>query len=80
MISIEYKPQEPYCQPDEIEMHLDAEGLRILLSELNLLQDGRTDHIHLMSEAWGGVDLVGQPRNQGFAIVHHMKILLRKDI
>jgi Immunity protein 32 len=79
MISIEYKVQEPRVLPDEIEMNLDAEGLSILLSELKLLQDGRTDHIHLMSEAWGGMDLVDQPRNQGFAIVHHMKIMLRKE-
>ena len=80
MISIEYKVLDQRVLPDEIEMNLDAEGLSVLLSELKLLVDGRTDHVHLMSEAWGGTHLDDQPRNQGFASIHHMKILLREEL
>ena len=77
MISIEIKTPKPGATPDEIEINLDADGLRSLLSQLELLKDGRTDHVHLLSESWGGTHLEEQPRNDDGTAVRHVKILLR---
>jgi len=63
--------------PNEIEINLDADGLRSLLSQLQFLKDGRTDHVHLMSESWGGTHLEDRPRTGDSAPVRHVKILLR---
>jgi hypothetical protein len=77
MISIEIKTPKPGATPDEIEINLDADGLRSLLSQLEFLKDGRTDHVHLMSKSWGGTHLEEQPRNDAGTAVRHVKILLR---
>jgi hypothetical protein len=77
MISIEIKTPNPGAKPDEIEINLDADGLRSLLSQLEFLKDGRTDHVHLMSESWGGTHLEEQPRTDAGTAVRHVKILLR---
>lgn len=77
MISIEIKTPKPGATPDEIEINLDAGGLRSLLSQLEFLKDGRADHVHLMSESWGGTHLEEQPRNDAGTAVRHVKIILR---
>ncbi len=77
MISIEIKTPKPGATPDEIEINLDADGLRSLLSQLEFLKDGRTDHVHLMSESWGGAHLADQLRSDDGTAVRHVKILLR---
>lgn len=77
MISIEIKTPKPGATPDEIEINLDTDGLRSLLSQLEFLKDGRTDHVHLMSESWGGIHLEEQPRNDAGTVVRHVKIILR---
>lgn len=77
MISIEIKTPKAGATPDEIEINLDADGLRSLLSQLEFLKDGRTDHVHLMSESWGGAHLEDQPRSDDGTAVRHVKILLR---
>jgi Immunity protein 32 len=80
MISIKYKILQQGARPDEMQIDLDAEGLRVLMAELQLLQEGRTDHLHLMSEAWGGTHLVDQPESDGAATIHHLKIILRNEL
>ena len=77
MISFEFKQPKAGTMPDELEIHLDADGLRSLLSQLEFLKDGRTDHVHLMSESWGGTHLEDRPRTPDGAAIRHVKILLR---
>jgi hypothetical protein len=72
MLSVELK-----SQPDELEIVLDHEGLSTLLAQLEFLEDGRTDHVHLMSSSWGGVHLDDQPQNPENQTIHHVKILMR---
>jgi hypothetical protein len=59
---------------DELEMHLDKEGLESLLAQLLFLRDRKTDHLHLMSEAWGGTHLEAGSTEQG--AIHHVKIMM----
>ena len=76
MISIEIKTPITNAAPDEIEIRLDADGLRAFLSQLEFLKDGRTDHVHLMSESWGGTHLDEQLQNDACTTVKHVKITL----
>jgi hypothetical protein len=76
MISVEFKVSSSPAPPDEIEINLDIDGLHSLIGQLELLRSGRTEHVHLMSEAWGGLDLESYAIRQGNSPVHHLKILL----
>lgn len=50
---------------EEATLHGSAEGLRTLASRLEALariaEQGTRDHVHLMSAAWGGGELAGDP-------------------
>jgi hypothetical protein len=76
MISIEVKWPRSAGLPDELEIHLDQEGLRSFLAQLELLKGGSTDHIHMMSESWGGAHLAEQPQSTDTVPIHHVKILM----
>jgi hypothetical protein len=76
MISVALKPSTSGAPPEEIVIDLDGDGLLVLIAQLECLRNRQTDHIHLMSEAWGGSDLVDLPKSQGYAVIHHMKIQL----
>jgi hypothetical protein len=77
MISIEFLKPTNEMQLEEVEINLDAEGLESLLKQLEFLKSGRTDHLHLMSESWGGNHLEDSPLKVGNMVVRHLKILLR---
>ena len=65
--------------PEELQIHLDREGLTALLAQLAFLEDGRTDHVHLMSESWGGGHLEDQPRSVDWVSIRHVKISLSRS-
>lgn len=75
MISFEFKAQ---CgnAPDEVEVYFDSEGLSALIAQLEMIRSGRTDHIHLMAESWGGSHLEDNPRMDLNMPVHHVKMSL----
>ena len=75
MITVELKKPSGSRLPSEIEVHLDEEGLKFLLSQLKFLTDRRTDHVHLMSESWGGGELDERPPSADVIPIHHVKIL-----
>jgi hypothetical protein len=77
MISIQINQPQQGEFPDEVEIHLDQEGLQSLLSQLMFLKEGLTDHVHLMSQAWGGAHLTDQPLTSGSVAVRHVKVMLR---
>lgn len=64
---------------DEIEIHLDFEGANFLIKKLEALISKRTDHIHLMSENWGGHDLESNAIGDGNDVFHHVKIYFNGD-
>jgi hypothetical protein len=76
VLSFELKRAGSSPSADELEIVLDAEGLESLLAQLRFLKDGRTDHVHLMSEAWGGTHLSDRqtPAN---TTIHSVKIYRR---
>jgi hypothetical protein len=75
MISFEFKGAA--MGPEEIEIWIDEDGLSSLLAQLQFLKDGKTEHVHLMSDSWGGNDLSSEPVNPSNRTIHHVKILLR---
>ena len=78
MLSFELKQSQTFPNEAELEVYCDREGLNALLAQLLLLSDGRTDHVHLMTETWGGTHLDEVPQGQKNLPVHHVKILLRQ--
>ncbi len=77
MIAIQLKESSIGKLPDEVEIYLDAAGLDSLLAQLNFLKSGKTEHIHLMSESWGGNHLEDKSVDLGAVAIQHLKILLR---
>lgn len=61
------------AEPDTIDLVGDEDGLKSLRAQLDFILAGRTDHVDLMSAAWGGtqldVDAIG-----GAIQVHCVKI------
>jgi hypothetical protein len=52
------------CEPNkEIRAHFDKSGARLLISVLEkLIQSSTKDHVHLMTESWGGNELTDLSR------------------
>ena len=59
----------------EIEIFCDAEGLALLLRQLEHLRKGST-HIHLMTPAWAGNELDEEALGEGTVLVNHLKITM----
>ena len=62
--------------PETLEVYLDREGLESLLAQLRFLEVGKSDHVHLMAESWGGTDLDDEPRFKYNPPLRHVKIVL----
>jgi hypothetical protein len=77
MLSFELKKPKPGETADELEVFLDHAGLESLLAQLRFLQEGKTEHMHLMAESWGGSHLAEQPRGRENTAIRHVKVLLR---
>lgn len=75
MLSFEIKNSEP-SSVDELEIYCDPAGLQSLLSQLRLLDDGRTDHIHLMAESWGGSHLAEEVHRPENKAIRHVKVVV----
>jgi hypothetical protein len=62
----------------EVAICFDDEGLKYLLKKLQWLR-GRADHLHLMTEAWGGQGLDEQRQGGPDCIlVHHLRIVNKR--
>lgn len=61
---------------DELYIHTDLNGLDNLIDELNKLlksaEKGKNDHMHLMTEEWGGYELSSE--SQGGEVLNHVKV------
>lgn len=79
MISFEFKrPSRSGDSPDQLDVFLDAEGLRDLMVHLRRLELRESDHCHFFTPDWGGYELVGKPYLPENIRVHHVKIYLRE--
>lgn len=52
----------------------DLAGLERLLEQLTLLKRTK-DHVHLMSDAWGGCDLTETKVSGESELVHHLEFM-----
>lgn len=77
MIAVQIKSPQPGKAPDEVEIVLDSAGLDSLLAQLGFLKNSKTEHVHLMSEAWGGSHLKDKPIASDSIAIQHLKFLLR---
>ena len=61
---------------DVVELHGDSDGL-LALAELlkSLATSNSPDHIHLLSDVWGGSTLTSQAQSERGTVVHHVKIM-----
>ncbi len=61
---------------DQLQIYLDNDGLGDLITQLKLLSGGKTDHVHLMAESWGGTHLREEPINSEAVAMKHVKVTL----
>jgi hypothetical protein len=61
---------------EQLEIYLDEEGVAALTAQLKLLDDRKTDHIHLMAESWGGSHLEHRPVRESAKPIRHVKIIM----
>lgn len=57
----------------EVFLYLDESTLDVLIKDLQRLKDVG-DHIHYMSDDWGGVSLSSELQNDKNGAVHHFQI------
>ena len=70
MISFEMNDSE------QLEIYLDKIGLAELLAQIRLLDDLKTDHVHLMAGSWGGGHLADEPVNPSAKAIRHVKMIV----
>ena len=62
----------------ELYIHTDIQGLQTLIAQLSYLlawsKTGGTNHLHMMTEEWGGGELSSEPQGDGH-VLNHVKVL-----
>lgn len=76
MITVEIVLDESGKCKEIVEIYFDEDGLIELQARLALLQNGKADHIHLMSESWGLGDLSETKRRDSNLLAHHLQLSL----
>lgn len=79
MLSFELKKSVNGEAPDELEIYCDGAGIESLLAQLLLIKEGRTEHVHLIAESWGGTHLDDLPQDASNVPLRHVKILFRSS-
>nr|VFK66582.1 MAG: Immunity protein 32 [Candidatus Kentron sp. UNK]VFK69920.1 MAG: Immunity protein 32 [Candidatus Kentron sp. UNK] len=60
---------------EQLEVHADHAGLEELILHINrLISSDECEHVHLMSKAWGGVELSDDRQNQEAELINHVKL------
>jgi hypothetical protein len=77
MIAVQLKTPAHGELPEEVEIVVDSAGLDSLLAQLSFLKRGQTEHVHLMSESWGGSHLEDSSLRPDATSIKHLKVLLR---
>ena len=73
MLTFEYEKE-----GEALHIHADPSGLRYLAAVLLHLADNSekkgSDHVHLMTEAWGGNELSGEAQSKTSELLNHVKV------
>lgn len=70
MLTVEWSKED-----ERLEIHGDKEGLSHLAQLVQSLANQKEpEHIHLMSEAWGGDALGNDKQNENNELINHVKI------
>jgi hypothetical protein len=70
MLTIEWSKED-----ERLEIHGDEEGLSHLAQLVQSLANQKEpEHVHLMSEAWGGDTLGNEKQNENNELINHVKI------
>ncbi len=68
---------------EKLEIHTDLEGLRYLHSTLGQLIDASksigNEHLHLMTNDWGGNELSNQKQSKTNILINHVKVFCWND-
>ena len=59
----------------EVEIFCDAEGLALLLKQIEHLKSG-SSHVHFMTPAWAGNELGEKPFGKGTILINHLRITM----
>jgi hypothetical protein len=60
----------------EVEVFCDAEGLAVLLRQLQHLHNAGTGHVHLMTPAWAGTELDERTVGKGTQLINHLRVTM----
>jgi hypothetical protein len=60
----------------EVEVFFDAEGLAVLLRQLQHLQKTGTGHVHLMTPSWAGTELDEKTFGSGTQLINHLRLTM----
>lgn len=67
-------------ESEQLEIHADAQGLSDLAVQLKKISDGEgEEHLHLMTEGWGGDELSNNKQNSNAELINHVKIFKWKS-
>jgi hypothetical protein len=47
------------------------------MAQLLFIKEGRTEHVHLMAESWGGTHLDDRPQDANHVPLRHVKVVFR---
>ena len=65
---------------EQLEIHADSEGLKELVKHIKKLASVEgNEHLHLMTEDWGGEELSNDKQNEKSELIHHVKIFKWAD-
>ena len=74
MITVEIRDAEQASKGmAEVEIFCDAEGLSLLIKQLEHIKGG-SSHVHLMTPAWAGNELGEETIGNGTRLVNHLRI------
>lgn len=63
---------------EKVEVIMDKEGIKEMIFHLEyLLEREEPDHVHLMTQSWGGDELTEGPCEEGYRLINQMKLYRR---
>jgi len=76
VITVEIDMDDTENRKEIVRVYFDKTGLMELQARLGLIEAGKADHVHLMSESWGLGDLSEDKVNDRSLLVHHLELNL----
>ena len=61
-------------ESEQLEIHANAKGLNDLVAQLTKLASYREEHLHMMTEDWGGEELSSDKQNSNAELINHVTV------